>query len=65
MSSSFDTIATTPWIDARDTAILPRQGSLTFRSRFLDYPGKFVLHCHMMNHEALGMMQTVEVYRDA
>jgi len=22
---------------------------------------RFVLHCHMMNHEELGMMQVVEV----
>ena len=47
-----------------DTAILPRQGSITFRSRFLDFTGKFMLHCHMMNHEDLGMMQVVEVYAD-
>jgi FtsP/CotA-like multicopper oxidase with cupredoxin domain len=45
-----------------DTAIVPRKGSITFRSRFLDFTGKFVLHCHMMNHEDLGMMQVVEVY---
>jgi FtsP/CotA-like multicopper oxidase with cupredoxin domain len=44
----------------RDTAIVPRQGSLTFRSRFLDFTGKTVLHCHMMNHEELGMMQLIE-----
>jgi len=47
-----------------DTAILPRNGSITFRSRFLDFAGKFMLHCHMMNHEDLGMMQVVEVYAD-
>ena len=35
---------------------------MTFRSRFLDFTGSFVLHCHMMNHEELGMMQVVEVY---
>jgi FtsP/CotA-like multicopper oxidase with cupredoxin domain len=46
----------------RDTVIVPRHGSITFRSRFIDYPGLYVLHCHMMNHEALGMMQLVEVY---
>jgi suppressor of ftsI len=39
---------------------VPREGSLTFRSRFLDFPGKTVLHCHMMNHEELGMMQLIE-----
>jgi FtsP/CotA-like multicopper oxidase with cupredoxin domain len=48
-----------------DTAVLPRGGSLTFRSRFIDFTGKFVLHCHMMNHEELGMMQIVEVYDPA
>ena len=45
----------------RDTVIVPREGSVTFRSRFLDFPGKTVLHCHMMNHEELGMMQVVEL----
>jgi FtsP/CotA-like multicopper oxidase with cupredoxin domain len=49
----------------RDTAVLPRDGgSIVFRSRFLDYTGVFMLHCHMMNHEDMGMMQTVEVYKD-
>jgi FtsP/CotA-like multicopper oxidase with cupredoxin domain len=46
----------------RDTVVVPRKGSVTFRSRFVDFTGRFVLHCHMMNHEELGMMQTVEVY---
>jgi FtsP/CotA-like multicopper oxidase with cupredoxin domain len=50
-------LATPLW---RDTVIVPREGSLTFRSRFLDFTGKTVLHCHMMNHEELGMMQLIE-----
>lgn len=45
----------------RDTAIVPRFGSLTFRTRFLDFTGRTVLHCHMMNHEELGMMQLMEI----
>lgn len=45
----------------RDTAIVPRNGSLTFRTRFLDFTGKTVLHCHMMNHEELGMMQLIGI----
>ncbi|MGO9849593.1 MAG: multicopper oxidase domain-containing protein [Methylocella sp.] len=44
--------------------IVPHNGSITFRSRFLDFTGKYMLHCHMMNHEELGMMQVVEVYAD-
>ena len=55
-------LATPQW---RDTAIVERKGgTLTFRSRFLDYTGVYMLHCHMMNHEEMGMMQTVEVYKD-
>ena len=56
-----DPLAEPIWLD---TAIVPRNGSITFRSRFLDFTGKFMLHCHMMNHEDLGMMQVVEVYAD-
>jgi FtsP/CotA-like multicopper oxidase with cupredoxin domain len=48
--------------DWRDTVVVPRNGSVTFRSRFLDFTGRFVHHCHMMNHEELGMMQVVEVH---
>lgn len=49
----------------RDSVIVTRNGGTTvFRSRFLDYTGIFMLHCHMMNHEEMGMMQTVEVYKD-
>jgi FtsP/CotA-like multicopper oxidase with cupredoxin domain len=51
----------------RDTVTVPRPakgGSAVIRTRFLDYTGVFMLHCHMMNHEELGMMQAVEVYKD-
>ncbi|HYK02370.1 MAG TPA: multicopper oxidase domain-containing protein [Thermoanaerobaculia bacterium] len=30
-------------------------------SRFVDYPGHFVLHCHILAHEDRGMMTVVEV----
>ena len=44
----------------RDTVIVPREGSVTLRSRFLDFSGRTVLRCHRMNHDELGMMQVVE-----
>ena len=48
----------------RDSVIVERKGGrVIFRSRFLDYTGVYMLHCHMMNHEEMGMMQTVEVYK--
>jgi FtsP/CotA-like multicopper oxidase with cupredoxin domain len=45
----------------QDTVILPREGSVTMRTRFEDFTGKFVNHCHMLGHEDQGMMQIVEV----
>ena len=48
----------------RDSVIVERKGGqVVFRSRFLDFTGVYMLHCHMMNHEEMGMMQTVEVYK--
>jgi Multicopper oxidase len=35
--------------------------SITFESNFVDYPGKFVEHCHVVSHEDLGMMSAIEV----
>ncbi|HKS21236.1 MAG TPA: multicopper oxidase domain-containing protein [Thermoanaerobaculia bacterium] len=36
-------------------------GYFKMRSRFVDYPGYFVLHCHILSHEDVGMMTVVEV----
>ncbi len=44
-----------------DTIILPAMGSITFRTRFSDFDGIYVLHCHILTHECVGMMQTVSV----
>jgi FtsP/CotA-like multicopper oxidase with cupredoxin domain len=44
-----------------DTIAIPPKGSITFRIRFKDFKGKFVWHCHALEHEDLGMMQLVEV----
>lgn len=45
----------------RDTAMLPPFGTLTIRTRFADFTGKFVMHCHILFHEDHGMMQLLEV----
>lgn len=44
-----------------DTINLPPNSSVTIRSRFADFTGKFVYHCHILSHEDFGMMATVEV----
>ena len=30
-------------------------------TRYTDYIGKFVMHCHILDHEDLGMMEVIEV----
>ncbi len=46
----------------QDVVWLPRgRGRAVFRSRFPDYVGQYVNHCHILLHEDNGMMQLVEV----
>ncbi|PKL85587.1 MAG: hypothetical protein CVV22_06690 [Ignavibacteriae bacterium HGW-Ignavibacteriae-1] len=44
-----------------DVMNIPPLGSLKFRTRFEEFDGKTVLHCHNIVHEDLGMMQVVEI----
>ena len=44
-----------------DTTPIPAFGEVVIRTRFLDFPGKFVYHCHLLDHEDQGMMGVVEV----
>jgi len=39
-------------------------GYFRMRSRFVDFPGQFVLHCHILTHEDRGMMELIEVVPD-
>ncbi|MGW1753053.1 multicopper oxidase domain-containing protein [Streptomyces mirabilis] len=34
---------------------------MVVRIRFLDHPGKTVLHCHILNHEDAGMMAVLQI----
>jgi FtsP/CotA-like multicopper oxidase with cupredoxin domain len=49
-----------------DTVAIPRNGGrIVFRSRFEDYTGKWINHCHILSHEDNGMMQLLECVDDA
>lgn len=49
-----------------DTVAIPRNGGrVVFRTRFDDFVGKWVNHCHILMHEDNGMMQEVECTDDA
>jgi Multicopper oxidase len=53
-----DVLAEPCWMDS---VSIPRGGRVVFRSRFADYTGMWVNHCHILMHEDHGMMQAVEV----
>ncbi|MGB0798565.1 MAG: multicopper oxidase domain-containing protein, partial [Planktomarina sp.] len=46
--------------NAADNGVNP-PGSFTMLTRFVKFTGKFVIHCHILEHEDEGMMQAVEV----
>ena len=43
-----------------DTTGIPPFGEFTMRTRFTDFPGRWVFHCHILLHEDHGMMGTVK-----
>ncbi|MCI0432980.1 MAG: multicopper oxidase domain-containing protein [Gemmatimonadetes bacterium] len=44
-----------------DTVGIPRNGGrVVFRTRFADFTGTWIHHCHILMHEDMGMMQTVD-----
>ncbi|HEY6223914.1 MAG TPA: multicopper oxidase family protein [Gemmatimonadales bacterium] len=54
--------APVPFDGYQDTTILPRFGSLTLRTRFTDFAGgPILMHCHILDHEDMGMMTRFEI----
>ncbi|HKO55805.1 MAG TPA: multicopper oxidase domain-containing protein [Thermoanaerobaculia bacterium] len=52
-------LKTTVKDDAGNPIVIP--GYFKMRSRFVDYAGFYVIHCHILAHEDRGMMTVVEV----
>lgn len=48
----------------RDTVLIPAGQTVNLYTQYLDYIGQFVMHCHILDHEDLGMMETAEVVGD-
>lgn len=49
-----------PWI-WWDNFAIPPGGYFKMLTKFVDFTGMFVLHCHLLDHEDRGMMQLVQV----
>ena len=49
--------------DWKDTLFVTTTEPIVIRTRYEDFDGAFVLHCHILDHEDQGMMQGVEIVR--
>lgn len=45
----------------KDTVIVPRDGSVTQLVRVSDWPGQAMFHCHIVEHEDVGMLGVWEI----
>ncbi|BAZ33445.1 multicopper oxidase, types 2 and 3 [Cylindrospermum sp. NIES-4074] len=45
----------------RDTLMVKANEPVTIRSRYEDFDGDFLLHCHILDHEDQGMMKLVSI----
>ena len=52
-----------PYRSWKDAVNVRRQETVRFIVRFDDFPGKWMFHCHILNHEDQGMMGILEVKR--
>ena len=50
-----------PYASWQDTVNVPAHSMVRFVVRFTDYPGKWMFHCHILDHESAGMMGILEV----
>jgi FtsP/CotA-like multicopper oxidase with cupredoxin domain/peroxiredoxin len=49
----------------RDTVKIPGGGYVKMRTRYTDFIGTFVQHCHILDHEDQGMMQLIDIVDNA
>jgi FtsP/CotA-like multicopper oxidase with cupredoxin domain len=52
-----------PYVSWKDAVNVPKQRTVRLVVRFDDFPGKWMFHCHILDHEDQGMMGVLEVKR--
>jgi len=50
-----------PYVSWKDSVNVPKHGVVRIVVRFEDYAGKWMFHCHILDHEDMGMMGILEV----
>ncbi|MEO0971364.1 MAG: multicopper oxidase domain-containing protein, partial [Cyanobacteria bacterium J06639_18] len=52
-----------PYRAWKDTVLVQRGETVLIRIPFRDFAGKTVYHCHILDHEDLGMMGNLEIQK--
>jgi bilirubin oxidase len=52
-----------PYLSWKDSVNVPKHSKLRIVVRFENFPGKWMYHCHILDHEDMGMMGILEVLR--
>lgn len=52
-----------PYVAWKDMLNIPKHSTARIIVRYDDYPGKWMFHCHILDHEDHGMMGVLEVKR--
>jgi len=50
-----------PFRSWKDTVNVPKKETVRLIVRFADHPGKWMIHCHILDHEDQGMMGILQV----
>lgn len=50
-----------PFRSWKDTVNVPKHEAVRIIVRYDDFPGKWMFHCHILDHEDHGMMGVLEV----
>src|SRR5688572_3441709 len=50
-----------PYVSWKDSVNVPKHSKLRIVVRFEHFPGKWMYHCHILDHEDMGMMGILEV----
>jgi bilirubin oxidase len=52
-----------PYLSWKDSVNVPKHSKVRIVVRFEDFPGKWMYHCHILDHEDMGMMGILELLR--
>jgi len=52
-----------PFLSWKDSVNVPKHSKVRIVVRFENFPGRWMYHCHILDHEDMGMMGILEVLR--